>query len=54
MQIHRTNKTIIGQEKIADMKIFDPFKHIILTNDLRKALEKLHTFLESAEQVLIL
>lgn len=36
------------------MKIFDHFLHINLTNDQRNALEKLHTFLESDEQVFIL
>ena len=36
------------------MKIFDHFQHINLTNDQHNALEKLHTFLESDEQVFIL
>lgn len=36
------------------MKIFDHFQHINLTNDQRNALEKLHAFLESDEQVFIL
>jgi hypothetical protein len=35
------------------MEIFTHFQHINITNDPRNALEKLHTFLESAEQVLI-
>lgn len=36
------------------MKIFDHFQHINLTNDQRHALEKLHAFLKSDEQVFIL
>lgn len=36
------------------MKIFYYFPHINLTNDQRNALERLHAFLESDEQVLVL
>jgi hypothetical protein len=36
------------------MNILDHFQHIILTNDQRNALEKLHAFLESDDRVFIL
>lgn len=41
-------------ERILDMKIFDHFQHINLTNDQRQSLERLHVFLESDDRVFIL
>jgi tRNA A37 threonylcarbamoyladenosine biosynthesis protein TsaE len=54
MQIHRTDIIQPLHERITDMKIFEHFQHINLTNDQRNALEKLHAFLESDDRVFIL
>lgn len=41
-------------EKNIEMKIFNHFQHINLTNDQRNALEKIYAFLESDDRVFIL